>query len=169
MTTYSPGAIYYKVVGTAPCRALVVYWLQCPLYSCTTPYVYQQIVLYETTNNIDVNVQSNSSCASWNSGYGIIGIQNAAATVGYAAPSRNVPTIWSAANESWRFSPNGAATYTMSWIGPNGPIATGTQVSVCPTVSTTYTAQAVMGGCVGSNTLTGTVQVVVTPDRKSTR
>ncbi|MGZ4036340.1 MAG: hypothetical protein ACXVPQ_00840, partial [Bacteroidia bacterium] len=159
----STGQASYYVTGTAPCRALVVYWKNVPLFSCGTPHSFTQIVLYESTNLIDVNIQNSTTCAGWNSGYGIVGVQNASGTIGTAAPGRNVPAAWTATNESWRFVPTGAVSYTVNWAGPSGPVGTGTSVVVCPTATSNYTATMTTGSCASANTYTSTVQVIVTP------
>jgi len=164
------GTIYFETVGSAPCRALVISWVNIPLYdkgkgTCDgTPNSTFQVVLYENTNFIDVYVQNSFSCSGWNGGNGIIGIQNALTTVAVVAPGRNYPAAWTATNEAWRFSPTGAPSYSISWTGPGGVIGSGASVSVCPTVSSTYTATLSVTNCNGVNTTyTGTVGVTVNP------
>jgi len=152
---------HYYVTGTAPCRAMVIYWQNIPLFSCVNPRTWTQLVLYEGTNIIDVNIQNSSICA-WNNGRGIVGIQNLGPTTAYCPPGRNFPSSWNGINESWRFSPAGASTATWSWSGPSGVVGAGTTIAVCPTVTTTYTASCVMG-CAGPSAYQGTVQVIVNP------
>jgi gliding motility-associated-like protein len=154
--------VHYYITGTAPCRALVVYWDQCPFFSCTSQFETFQIVLYESTNIIDVLMQTSQNCVAWNSGAGIVGIQNAAGNQAVVAPGRNFPGTWVAANEAWRFTPSGPPTYTVTWLDPSGPIANGLTVTVCPSVTTTYTAVATMG-CNGPSNYTSVVQVSIVP------
>lgn len=154
--------VHWYVTGNAPCRALVVYWDNCPFFSCTSQYEAMQIVLFESTNIIDVLMLNCSNCASWNNGAGIVGIQNAAGNQAVVAPGRNFPGTWVAQNEAWRFTPAGPQTYTVTWSDPSGPIANGLSVTVCPTVTTTYTATASMG-CNGPSSYTSVVQVSVVP------
>jgi hypothetical protein len=101
------GNIYYKTLGTAPNRYFIVTWDSAALFSCTTPKSTFQCVLYECTNYIDVIVGNSSGSCSWNGGNGIIGIQNAAATVAYCPPGRNLGA-WTAVNEAWRIIPDSA-------------------------------------------------------------
>jgi gliding motility-associated-like protein len=166
----SSGNIYYATYGTAPCRSFVISWNNIPLFSgsCypSQPASTFQLVLHETTNYIDVFINNSTSCTAWNGGYGIVGIQNAAASIGVAAPGRNYPSTWTGVNEGWRFTPTGPATYTVNWTGPTGPVGTGTTVNVCPTVNSTYTANmsvAPCGAAVSSYSSVVSVSVVPGP------
>ncbi|MCC7303553.1 MAG: gliding motility-associated C-terminal domain-containing protein [Bacteroidia bacterium] len=153
------GQVRYQVYGATPCRRLVVSWYQVPMYSCGTPAT-QQIVLYETTNIIDNFLNVKPLCAGWNGGKAIQGLHNAAGTLATVVPGRNSPTQWTANNEGRRYTPAGAATYTVSWY--NGPtlIGTGLTINVCPTVTTTYTAVVTHTNC-NNSTVTVTDQVTV--------
>ena len=102
-----------------------------------------QIVLYETSNIIEVYVQDRTPCTSWQGGVGVIGIQNESGTIAHVPPGRNTGS-WSAHNEAWRFTPDGNInTEEISWYENNvlipGSIGQAT-ITVCPTVSTVYTA-----------------------------
>ncbi|SHJ48917.1 hypothetical protein SAMN05444337_2062, partial [Flavobacterium haoranii] len=132
--------------GDAPNRKFVVNFNELPLYlgACTSSGMQTtQIVIYETSNIIDVNVIRRQSCSSWNNGLGVLGILNASGSQGMAAPGRNLGT-WNATTEAWRFVPDGNVnTAQISWLENGNPIAgsTGlTTITVCPTVDTDYTA-----------------------------
>ena len=62
--------IFHEVVGTAPNRKLIVSWEDVPLFSCTGFEGTFQIVLYETTNQIDNHLTSVDVCAGWDLGIG---------------------------------------------------------------------------------------------------
>ena len=166
------GKTYYQIGGAAPCRYVVISWDSIPLYdnspthplTCKgTPYSKFQIVMYENTNYIDVYIGNSYSCNQWNDGLGIIGIQNANATTAVCAPGRNA-TAFTAVNEAWRFTPTGAAAYNFNWIGPNGIVSSATTATVCPSISTTYTASMVLTDCgINTFTVTSTEQVTVLP------
>lgn len=156
----------WGVYGTAPCRAFVVSWTNVPMYNfgCnqnTSLNATHQIVIYETTNLIDIFIQNKSICSSWNSGRAIEGIQNANGTTAVVVPGRNYPTQWTASNDAWRFTPAGAPNYVVNWFQAGNLIGTGTSINVCPAagVSTTYTAQATYTNCDAT-----TVQVSATAD-----
>ena len=64
-----------------------------------------QIVIYETTNDIDVYIKDKPVCETWNDGNAALGIENIDGTEGIAAPGRNTSdSPWEAYNEAWRFS-----------------------------------------------------------------
>jgi hypothetical protein len=145
------GQIRYTVQGQAPCRNFVVNFNQVCHFSCTFLQTTTQIVLYETTNVIEVYVQNKPLCPTWNGGRSIIGIQNATGAQGLAAPGRNSTPVWSANNEAWRFSPNGAPAYTVEWFEGGNLIGTGNSIGVCVTSPTLYTATVTYDGCGADN------------------
>jgi len=153
------GQIAVQVSGNAPCRTFVFNFSNVCHFSCNNLQTTQQIVLYETTNIIEVYIQNKPTCATWNSGNALIGIQDASATNAVVPPNRNTGP-WTAANEAWRFVPNGAPTYQVSWFEGGNPIGQGDTVTVCPNTQTTYTAQVVYTRCDGSQ-ITVTDDVVV--------
>jgi gliding motility-associated-like protein len=154
---------HWYVTGVTPCRAMVVYWDNTPFpVGCVGQSEKFQIVLYESTNIIDVLIQSSPNCPGWNNGAGIVGIENVNGVNGVVAPGRNYPGTWVGANEAWRFTPSGASTFSWSWSGPGGVVGTSSSVVVCPTVNTTYTASCLMG-CNGPTAYQGTVQVNLSP------
>lgn len=163
------GNTYYTTYGVAPCRALVISWNNIPMFSnpgsCTgIPNSTFQLVLYETTNYIDVYIKNSTACPGWNGGAGIIGIQNVNGTVGYSPAGRNFPAAWTATNEAWRFVPTGPQSYTVTWTGPGGVVGTGLSQVVCPLTTTNYTATMNVSGCAGANsTYTSAVTVSVVP------
>ncbi len=100
------GTIKYAIYDVAPNRKFVISWDSIPMFSCTNLYATQQIVLYESTNDIDVNIKNKPLCATWNSGNAVVGIQDSQGAIGITPPGRNTGQ-WTANNESWRFSMNG--------------------------------------------------------------
>ena len=164
------GSINYKVFGTYPNRAFVMNVSGVPQWPSgqnlgnlqTT-----QIVLYETTNIIDILVKKRA-VGIGNSGWpeGVIGIQNAtgnkAAWPGMPGspvgmPNRNTG-IWSANNEAYRFTPSGVGTETVSFVWKNeadeiisqGSGAAFSTLSVCPQFDQTYKVEATFSRCDGS-------------------
>uniref|UniRef100_UPI0033414E2E Ig-like domain-containing protein n=1 Tax=Flavobacterium sp. TaxID=239 RepID=UPI0033414E2E len=143
-----PVSITYKVDGFYPCRRAIIDVKNMPLFQCGTTLGLQesQLVLYEGTNIIDIYVKRRSVC-SWNSGSGVLGIQNAAGTLAYTPSNRNTGTwqvLGTAAfpSEGWRFTPSGASLTSFKWLDASGAtIGTTPSISVCPTATTTYTAQ----------------------------
>ncbi|WP_395056594.1 GEVED domain-containing protein [Flavobacterium sp.] len=158
------------------CRALVASWSNVPMYSSDTTNDYTgMMVLYENTNIIEVYIQkkritthTNSSGGIWNGGNAIVGLQNATGTLATVAPGRNgLDPDWTATNEAWRFTPNGANVPTsIKWYEGGGTTGTvvgnAATVSVCPAATTVYTAEltyTLCNGLVYSNTAQTTVTV----------
>lgn len=144
------GQVNYHILGTAPCRIFVVTFDAIAHFSCTTLNSTHMIVLYETTNAIDVYVQDKANCPTWNSGNTVIGIQDATGLQGLAAPGRNTG-VWTVTTpEGWRFLPDGAPIYTVEWFENGVSLGTTDTINVCPTVQTTYTVEATYTSCNGS-------------------
>ncbi|MGD0711638.1 MAG: hypothetical protein ABR968_10730, partial [Bacteroidales bacterium] len=153
------GGIYYQLIGTSPCRMLVVSFYDVPYFggtgsvstgSCPTPPIYatSMIVLYENTNVIEIYIQNKPDCAGWNGGLAIEGIQDDAGVNAAVVPGRN-NTVWTATNDAWRFTPNGAPNYTISWWQGATFISNNATINVCPATTTTYTAQIIYTLCSG--------------------
>ncbi|WP_409024912.1 beta strand repeat-containing protein, partial [Flavobacterium sp.] len=143
-------------VNAAPNRVFVANFNELPQFSCNASVGFQtsQIVIHETTNIIDVLVSKRSSCVGWNSGSGLIGIQNQAGTLASVPPGRNTGT-WGTTNEAWRFYPNAAPTPTtteLSWELNGFPIGSINEnpLTVCPTVTGTYSAVVKYKRCDGT-------------------
>jgi gliding motility-associated-like protein len=158
---FGSGQINWTVFGESPCRTMVVSFPGIPYYDCTNLELTSQIVIYETTNVVEIYVENRPNGCSWNDGNAVLGIQNQNGTQGYTAPGRNTGD-WSATNEAWRFTPNGQSNIVFSWLDANGTvIGTDPTINVCPTApSTTYTAQAVYTNCNG-DVITETDEVTV--------
>jgi len=167
------GVIAWEIIGTTPCRKFVLNYYQVPYFGdpnsvstlwCNSAlYATSQIVLYETTNVIDIIIKDKPYCSLWNGGRAIEGIQNAAGTVGYAVPGRN-NTVFTAYNDAWRFTPNAAPSMvSLSWRDAlSNLIGTGNSVTVCPSATSTYTLSAHYGNCPGATTVDVSDQVTVT-------
>ncbi|WP_026450936.1 gliding motility-associated C-terminal domain-containing protein [Aequorivita capsosiphonis] len=146
------GQINWTVFGEAPCRTMVVNFPGIPFYSssCNNLELTSQVVIYETTNVVEVYVEDRSNGCTWNDGNAVLGIQNEGGSQGYTPPGRNTGN-WSASNEAWRFTPDGESNVEFTWLDSNGEvIGTEPTLNVCPTeASTVYTAQAVYTNCNG--------------------
>jgi len=155
------GTIQYQTVGTAPNREFQVFWTNVSFYSCTGTHFTGQLILHETTNEIETQITSKPLCPGWNSGRAIHGIQNNAGTLASVYPGRNSPTQWTATNDGALWTPSGAATPTITWYANNmgNVIGTGPSITVTPPSTTTYYASATACGV----TLLDTIVVSVSP------
>lgn len=136
--SYSPTYVTYQTIGVAPWRAFIVKYSNVPMFSCTSLRHTSKIVIYETTNIIDIYITNKPLCTGWNGGRAIEGIQNATGTVGYAVPGRNA-TVWTAVNDAWRFTPSGpnipVNIYWYPVVSPGAPIALNDTATLCPSLS----------------------------------
>jgi len=140
------------------CRALVASWSDVPMFDENSILYSGMMVLYENSNIIEVYIKEknidNFGAGTWNDGNAIVGIQNATGTIASVAPGRNgLDPNWSATNEAWRFVPSGNSIASIAWYegsGTTGPVVGNTpNINVCPTSTTTYTAEITYTLCDG--------------------
>ena len=175
------GQCFYNITGTAPCRKFEVAWYDAPMfgdsgsvdknYCDSMDNQTQMVVLYETTNDIDIYIQNKDvvcnnsihdpSQAYWNGGDAIEGIVNNNGTQALAVPGRNA-TQWTAHNDAWRFSPAGNTNYTLAWYQNGTVVGTSDTLHVCPNVATTYSVFATYTNCDASQVIVAD-SVYVTP------
>jgi Secretion system C-terminal sorting domain len=150
--TTTTAALQYFTVGTIPNRKFVVDFSALKFLSAAgTAGV--QVILYETTNVIEIHTASCTNTTKTKSQ----GIENGTGTVGTAVTGRNNTSTWSAAaNTAYRFTPD-VINYTWS---PSATLntAAGATVIATPTGTTTYTVNATNA----SNGQTGSANVTVT-------
>lgn len=136
------GTVTYSICGEEPCRFAVISFNDVCHYQCTNIRSSSQIVIYETTNVVEVYIGDKPVCNSWNAGNAVIGIQNASGTRGIVANNRQT-TSWTANSEAWRFIPDGNPNYEVRWYHENTELAVGTDLAVCATETPlTYRAEA---------------------------
>jgi uncharacterized repeat protein (TIGR01451 family) len=98
------GSITMSVYGFTPFRRAVISYNNVPMFSCVTALFSQQVILYETTNYIEVHIKDKPLCTNWNNGYAVLGMQKDSSDFTEVA-TRSFPIQWFTNNESWRFSP----------------------------------------------------------------
>ncbi|OWY20584.1 hypothetical protein C7N43_08065, partial [Sphingobacteriales bacterium UPWRP_1] len=163
---FNPNRIKIHVDGVAPCRKFIVTFNQIPMFSgaCNSQLATHQMILYESSNVIDMYIANKPLCSTWNSGRAIQGIQNATGTTATVVPGRNSPTQWSAANDGKRFYPTGTPTYIVEWLQGATVVGTGASITVNPSTTTTYTVRVTYTNCNGTQTIvTDNVTVNVNP------
>lgn len=108
--------------GEAPCRVFVINFANMPTYNLDAQWCLaitpnsqtSQILLYETTNVIEVHVERSNGCPLDARGRGTIGINGPTGTVAYWAPQRNAQHF-DVVEEAWRFGPNGDPLWEVEW------------------------------------------------------
>ena len=156
------GEINFMILGSAPQRQFVVNYTAVPLFSgaCNELTSTSQIILYESSNVIDVNIIDKPICPTWNDGLAVVGIQNMDDTIAYTPTNRNMGA-WEASNESWRFSPSlGNPNYLFEWYDGSSLVGTEQTITVSPETTTTYTAAITYDLCTGG-TATVTDSVII--------
>ncbi|MEW6468103.1 MAG: PKD domain-containing protein [Bacteroidota bacterium] len=138
---FAGGTVRYTVTGTAPFRRLIVSWDNVAMYSCTNNFGTFQIICYETSNEIDINILNKPACLTWFNGTAVEGLHDATGTAAFTVPGRN-STQWTTTNSAYKFTPNGPPTpYVVNWFDmTNTNIGTGNSVTVNVPVNSTYYA-----------------------------
>ena len=135
-------SIKYQIFGCYPYRRLVVSYDSLPYYDCNNLFFKGQIVIFESTNVIEIRIQHKDECSSWSSwspGAAVEGLQNATGTAATVVPGRNYYNVWTADNETYRFIPDNPAP-TINWYQGLTLVGTGTSLTVTPTANTVYTS-----------------------------
>ncbi|MEY4293301.1 MAG: hypothetical protein RIQ61_1699 [Bacteroidota bacterium] len=149
------GSLDYATVGTAPNRKFIVSFCDIPMFSCTTLKTSFQIILFETTNEIEIHIANAPLCTTWNGGLAIEGLQNATGTIAHPITGRNAQQ-WTAFRSSHRFTPTSATNYTitpiayylipdaymnLNWVqtGTTTSLGTSPSITVSPASNTCYT------------------------------
>jgi hypothetical protein len=70
------GNISHSIEGTAPFRRFIVSFNDFGYFSCSNMQFNGQIKLFESTNNIEIHIQDQPLCDSWNNGESVLGIIN---------------------------------------------------------------------------------------------
>ena len=105
LPTYAGGQIKYQTIGVPPYRRFVVQYQNVAMYSCTGLSFTGEVVLNESTNEIETHIVNKETCTQWNQGRAIHGIQNSTGTVAVIVPGRNCCGQWITGNEGVKFAP----------------------------------------------------------------
>jgi hypothetical protein len=95
-------ALRYALYGTSPNRTFVVSVDSTSMFSCFSMRETTQLILFESTNVIEVHIHEKPICPGWNGGRAVLGIQNSLGNMAVVAASGQ----WTAADSAWRFTPS---------------------------------------------------------------
>ncbi len=102
-------AIQYQTIGTAPNRKFIVLYQSVDGFSCgSTACTYSGVVLYETTNVIEIFIGNKGICSGWNNGLAYEGIQNSTGTNAVMVPGRNC-SQWNVNQDGQRWTPTSSS------------------------------------------------------------
>lgn len=126
----SGGLIKYALNGTSPNRAFVVSIDSLACYGHPNIRISSQVILFESTNEIEVHILDKPSCSTFD----VVteGIQNSLGTFAAVVPGRN-GTTWTATNDAWRFTPT---CNVCSGIGINEITGNKNTISLSPNPAT---------------------------------
>jgi gliding motility-associated-like protein len=147
--------INYQVLGSFPCRALVVSFSDVAQFSggcqnATVGSQTSQIVIYEVSNIVEIYIQRRVPCTSWQNGNGVVGLINSTGAAASVPPGRNTGA-WSATNEAWRFTPNGESNVEFEWLLNGDFYSSDLDITVCIEEASVMTARATYTNCVGAD------------------
>ena len=136
------GGLFYNVYGVAPFRRFVASFEDFGYFSCTGLQFNGQIKIFETTNIIEIHIQNQPLCATWNNGESVLGIVNDDESQSLIEIGWN-NTQLTGNNQAFRFVPDGTNNTNVIWQDDLGNIVgNGTDITVSPLVTTTYTVTA---------------------------
>jgi hypothetical protein len=113
------GRLYFGILGSYPCRKLVLSFYNVPLFGNNSQHATSMLVLYETTNTMEFYLDSKTCCSTTNQGHATLGIQNQTGTqatvITNATGTTYNDTIWTATHEAWRIRPVGNLDVATEW------------------------------------------------------
>lgn len=107
------GTVRYITVGTSPNRIFIAKYDNIAMYSCTSSKFSGQVMLYETSNNIEIHITEKTVCSTWNGGDAILGLHNYNGTIAVTNAAYNYPNNWTMNNSAFRFTSNCGAFCTV--------------------------------------------------------
>ncbi len=151
----SSGNIKYQTLGSTPNRKFVISFNNVPDYDGSSTNT-GQIILYETTNIIDILIAHSLSDVE-----ATVGVQNLTGTIGISPPGRNGENFAVSTAEAWRFTGVPTSGYTYAW-SPSGIMSSATAASptaspISATTIFTLTATDAATGCANTTNTTVTV------------
>ncbi|MBL6658004.1 MAG: gliding motility-associated C-terminal domain-containing protein [Flavobacteriales bacterium] len=137
------GEIKFNTLGTAPFRRFVVSFEDFGYFSCADLKFNGQIKIFETTNTIEIHIEDQPLCETWNGGQSVLGLISENQNQNVIQTGWN-NTQMTANNEAFRFSPSQSINAT--WTSETGAIiGTGDSIDVNPIVTTKYKVD--ISGC----------------------
>jgi trimeric autotransporter adhesin len=152
------GQITYATTGVAPNRKLIVSWNAVPHFNGAPGILTGQIVLFETTNVIDLVSVDNFTQSN-----GTQGVENATGSSGLAVPGRNDANFQAIA-ETYRYNPNMVTyTWTAAPVSAVSGMSSTTIANPVATVNATATYSVTVTDPVTGCSAMGSVLVTMNP------
>ena len=123
----SGGSIRTATLGEAPCRQFVISWEYLPQTGCSSNELLSQVVLYETSNAVEVHVGQFTSCLQITA---CVGIQGGVGEGAYG-PAAYDTGEFALADQAFRYAPTGATQTELVYLVDGEIVGQGDSVSVC--------------------------------------
>ncbi|MDR1876545.1 MAG: hypothetical protein LBQ84_02850, partial [Flavobacteriaceae bacterium] len=158
------GRISLYVTGSAPYRKAAINFYKMNHFNCEYVKSSVQIVLYETTNVIEVYIKDKPySCEDAKEKRTLVGVTSQDNSKGISPDGRNTG-IWETHDEAWRFIPIGSSTPNVKWYDAyHNLIGTGNSIEVCPSATTSYSVEVSYPTC-SSAPLSNSIQINYSPE-----
>jgi len=151
--------IHYALLDSAPYRKLVIDIKDVRHFgSAISPNITTQLILYESTNIIELHTESMRS----NGGNHTMGIENQDGTLAYTVPNRNANPNWNAYREHIAFIPQWN-NHTYQWFQNDSLISSQQTLWISPQDSSIYRVEANNGSLLSIDS-TQFVQLNACPD-----
>jgi len=109
------GQIKYELSGVEPNRKLTIKYINVPYLSCSTQLYNAQVMLYETTNIIEIHILKIESCSTWIVPR-IIGLQGPFPNLSRSVSGYNNTSFQFADSKAWQFNPSGAVPPSLNQL-----------------------------------------------------
>lgn len=163
-TNGTQGKIKLYTVGNAPKRKFIISYENMNHLYCDDSRSTSQIVLYETSNIIEVHAKEKpTNCEielpddsndvklqKEKRKYAVIGITNKKATIGFSPEDYNSGKWDITQPKAWQFIPMGESVTQVDWEKNGEPYAENVDfIKICPEEATTYKAKITYDTCIG--------------------
>ena len=128
----SGGEIRTAVQGQFPCRRFIISWENLPQTGCGSNELVTQVVLYETSNKVEMHIGQFETCLGITA---VVGIQGGAGEGAYG-PAQYDTGEFGITEEAFSFAPNGATQTELVYLVDEEIVGTGDSISLCIDAST---------------------------------
>ncbi len=128
----SGGEIRTATLGEFPCRRFVISWENLPQTGCGSNELVTQVVLFETSNRVEMHIGQFTSCVGITA---VVGIQGGSGEGSYG-PAAYDTGEFAIENEAFSYDPNGATQTELVYLIGEDIVGQGDSISLCLESST---------------------------------
>ena len=123
----SGGEVRTQLQGEFPCRRFVISWENLPQTGCGSNLLVTQVVLFETSNKVEMHIGQFESCLGITA---VVGIQGGSGEGAYGPDAYNTGEF-GIDDLAFSYSPNGATQTQLVYLVNDEIIGQGDSISVC--------------------------------------